>query len=62
MSKDDLRLFLLTMDIIEAKLENTDFPSLDVSVRNIDTQNNTINLSITINTFKEDEAKLTLSD
>lgn len=62
LSKDDLRLLLLTMDIIEAKLENTDFPSLDVSVRNIDTQNNSITLNISINTFKEDEAKLTLSD
>ena len=62
LTKDDLRLFLLTMDIIEAKLENTDFPSLDVSVRNIDTLNNTITLFISINTFKEDEAKLTLSE
>jgi hypothetical protein len=62
LSKDDLRLFLLTMDIIQAKLENTDFPSLDVAVRNIDTQENTITLNVTINTFKEDEAKLILSE
>lgn len=61
-TNDDKRLFLLTMDIIQAKLENTDFPSLDVSVRNIDTINNSINLNIEINTFKEDEAALTLDN
>ncbi|MBP6085812.1 hypothetical protein KA478_01180 [Patescibacteria group bacterium] len=46
------------MDAIEAKLENTDFPSIDVSVTSIDTVNNAIGLMVDINTFKDDEAKL----
>lgn len=54
----DISLFLFAMDLIEWKLENTDFPSLDVSVRDINTTSNTINVSVEINTFKEDEARL----
>jgi hypothetical protein len=47
------------MDILEAKLENTDFPSLDISMKNIDPLNNTISLNVEINTFKDDEVQLT---
>ncbi len=54
----DKKLFLLAMDAIEAKLENTDFQSIDVSVTSIDTVNNSISLMVDINTFKDDEAKL----
>jgi hypothetical protein len=50
------------MDLIEAKLENTDFPSLDISVRDINTTTNTISVNVEINTFKEDEVKLTMEN
>jgi len=50
------------MDLIEAKLENTDFPSLDISVRDINTTTNTISVNVEINTFKEDEVKLTVEN
>lgn len=52
-------LFLQTMSALEAKLENTDFPSLDISMQSIDPLKNTINLNVEINTFKDDEAQLT---
>jgi hypothetical protein len=53
------RLFLQTMDRLQTKLENTDFPSLEISMRSIDPLTNTISLSVEVNTFKEDEAQLT---
>lgn len=62
LDKDEINLFLITMDLIEAKLENTDFPSLDISVRDINTKNNTISVNVEINTFKEDEIKLTIEN
>lgn len=55
---DTQRAFLVAMDLIQNKLENTDFPSLDVSMRSIDPLQNTINLNIEINTFREDEVQL----
>jgi hypothetical protein len=58
-SSFDQKLFLTTMDTLEAKLENTDFPSLDISMKNIDPLNNTISLNVEINTFKDDEVQLT---
>ncbi len=51
--------FLITMDALEAKLENTDFPSLEISMKSIDPLRNTISLNVEINTFKDDEAQLT---
>lgn len=57
----DSRVFLTTMHLIQLKLENSDFPSLDVSMRSIDPLQNTINLWIEINTLKEDELQLTQS-
>jgi hypothetical protein len=50
------------MDLIESKLENTDFPSLDISVTNIDPNTKNINIAVEINTFKEDELQLTLNN
>lgn len=55
------RVFLATMNLIQFKLENTDFPSLDVSMKSIDPLQNTINLGVEINTFKDDEMQLTQS-
>lgn len=49
------------MNALEAKLENTDFPSLDIAMQSIDPLKNTITLRVEINTFKEDEAQLTAS-
>lgn len=51
--------FLITMDALESKLENTDFPSLEISMKSIDPIRNTISLNVEINTFKDDEAQLT---
>ncbi len=53
------KTFLITMDALESKLENTDFPSLEISMKSIDPLRNTINLNVEVNTFKEDEAQLT---
>ncbi len=61
-SDQDKRLFILTMDLIESKLENADYPSLDISVTNIDPKENSINIAVEINTFKEDELQLTLTN
>ncbi|MEI7477778.1 MAG: hypothetical protein WCJ81_04670 [bacterium] len=47
------------MDRLESKLENADFPSLEITMKSIDPVNNTISISVDINTFKEDEAALT---
>jgi hypothetical protein len=52
-------LFLKTMNALEAKLENTDFPSLEITMQSIDPLKNTISLNVQINTFKDDEAQLT---
>ena len=53
------KLFLILMDTIEAKLENTKFPSLDLTVDSIDPVNSTLSLKIEINTLPEDEVTLT---
>lgn len=53
------KTFLITMDALESKLENTDFPSLEISMKSIDPLRNTISLNVEINTFKDDEAQLT---
>ncbi len=52
------RVFLATMKLIQDKLENSDIPSLDISMRSINPLENTINLSIEINTTKDDEMEL----
>lgn len=54
----DQRVFLATMKLIQDKLENTDIPSLDISMKSINPLENTINLSIEINTIKDDEMQL----
>lgn len=52
------RVFLATMKLIQDKLENADIPSLDISMKSINPLENTINLSIEINTIKDDEMQL----
>jgi hypothetical protein len=47
------------MDRLQSKLENTDVPSLEIAMKNINPLDNTISLGVDINTFKEDEAQLT---
>lgn len=54
----DQRVFLATMKLIQDKLENSDVPSLDISMKSINPLENTINLSIEINTIKNDEDEL----
>ncbi len=46
------------MKLIQDKLENSDVPSLDISMKSINPLENTINLSIEINTIKNDEDEL----
>lgn len=46
------------MSYLDAKLENTDFPSLEINIKSFDPLQNNISFSIELNTFQEDEVQL----
>lgn len=51
-------LFPVLMNYLDAKLENTDFPSLEINIKSFDPVQNNISFSIELNTFQEDEIQL----
>lgn len=46
------------MSYLDAKLENTDFPSLAINIKSFDPLQNSISFSIELNTFQADELQL----
>lgn len=54
----DKRAFPILMSYLDAKLENTDFPSLEINIKSFDPLQNNISFSIELNTFQEDEVQL----
>ena len=51
-------LFPVLMNYLDAKLENTDFPSLEINIKSFDPVQNNIAFTIELNTFQEDEIQL----
>lgn len=54
----DRRVFPILMSYLDAQLEDSDFPSLAINIRNFDPLQNNISFGIDINTFQEDELQL----
>lgn len=54
----DRRIFPILMSYLDAKLEDSDFPSLEINIRNFDPLQNNISFGIDLNTFQEDELQL----
>lgn len=54
----DKRIFPILMNYLDAKLEDSDFPSLEINIRNFDPLQNNISFGIDLNTFQEDELQL----
>ncbi len=54
----DKKDFPILMNYLDAKLENTDFPSLEINIKSFDPLQNQISFSIDLNTFQEDELQL----
>lgn len=54
----DKKTFPLLMSYLDAKLENTDFPSLAINIKSFDPLQNSISFSIELNTFQADELQL----
>ncbi|MBP6910152.1 hypothetical protein KBC03_00975, partial [Patescibacteria group bacterium] len=52
------RIFPILMSYLDAKLENSDFPSLEIDIKNFDPLQNNISFEINLNTFQEDELQL----
>lgn len=54
----DTKVFPILMNYLDAQLEDTDFPSLSINIRNFDPLQNNISFGIELNTFQEDELQL----
>ena len=54
----DKNRFPVLMSYLDAKLEESDFPSLEISIQNFDPLENSISFGIELNTFQEDEWEL----
>lgn len=54
----DRRIFPILMNYLDAKLEDSDFPSLEINIKNFDPLQNNISFNIDLNTFQEDELQL----
>lgn len=54
----DKRVFPVLMNYLDAKLENSDFPSLEINIKSFDPVQNNISFTIELNTFQEDELQL----
>ncbi|HMT00888.1 MAG TPA: hypothetical protein PKD96_02520 [Candidatus Absconditabacterales bacterium] len=54
----DSRFFISLMRFVDQKLENTDFPSFNLSFQNFDPTSSNITIQIQINTFQQDELEL----
>lgn len=52
------RIFPILMSYLDAKLEDSDFPSLEISIKNFDPLQNNLSFGIDLNTFQEDELQL----
>lgn len=52
------RIFPILMDYLDSKLENSDFPSLEIDIKNFDPLQNNISFEINLNTFQDDELQL----
>jgi len=54
----DKRLFPILMNYLDSKLEDSDFPSLEISIKSFDPLQNNISFGIDLNTFQDDEIQL----
>lgn len=54
----DARVFPILMNYLDAKLEDSDFPSLEININSFDPLENNISFGIDLNTFQEDEIQM----